>query len=135
MFNAMDVQAIARKEVGQVLGWRVAISSQVWDRCVAVPKRVGGGCEGCRSCDLLASLEFSLSMRRPARPQILSGLNFDVNVVNDGSRLRHLLLGGNGPSEDVQLAAYATFDDDGEPLLVVLTACEAAELQIVSPEG
>lgn len=126
-----EVATEKRKEGTEVLGWRVSVSQRVWDRCVAVPRGAEGQSEGGRLHDLLAFLGFNLrQLAAPRREQISAGFGFCVNVVNDHRRRSDYPDGFECPGDEVPIAAFASFDEDGHPLLVVLAHSEADQLRM-----
>lgn len=127
MFEIIEVNGNARKEATNVLGWRVSVSQRVWEHCVAVPKEVEGQTEGGRLHDLLAFLRFNLKqMAVPRQAGISAGFGFSVNVVNDNRKRSEYPDGLKCPGEDVPLAVFASFAEDGAPHLVVLTQAETS---------
>src|SRR4051812_22847031 len=125
MIEMIEVNGDDGKNTVDVLGWRVAISRRVWDRCVAVPKRAKGQTEGDRLHDLLASLGFNLRiLAAPSHARQCSSFLFPVNVINDGRRRRDCPDGLKCPGEEIPIEAFASFDRDGHPLLTVLAQSE-----------
>lgn len=126
-----EVASEARKEGTQVLGWRVSVSRRVWNLCVAVPKGAEGQTEDGRLRDLLAFLRFNLRhLAAPRREQLVSGFGFSVNVVNDHRRRSEYPDGLECPGDEVPIAVFASFDEEGQPLLAVLAHSEASQLRM-----
>ncbi len=135
MFEMMEVTADARTKATDVLGWRVSVSRQVWERCVTTPKGANGLSEGGRLHDLLEHLRFNLrKLAAPRLERISAGFGFSVNVVNDNRKRSEHTDSLKGPGEDIPLAVFGSFDEDGGPLLVVLAQSEALPLRMEHDE-
>lgn len=136
MFNMIEVATGTRAEGTEVPGWRVWVTRRVWKRCVALPKGAEGQTEGGRLHDLLACLGFNLRrLAAPRREQISTGFGFTVNVVNDHRRRSDHPDGFEWPGVEVPIAAFASFDENGQPLLVVLAESEADQLWMKHTEA
>ena len=131
MFEMMEVTAVARTKAADVLGWRVSVSRRVWERCVTVPKGANGQTEGGRLHDLLAHLRFNLrQLAAPRQERISAGFGFSVNVVNDDRKRSEYPDGLECPGEEIPLAVFGSFDEEGGPRLVVLAQSEASSLRM-----
>jgi hypothetical protein len=131
----MEVKTGSEAGAADVLGWRVSLSRRVWQQCVTTPKGANGQTEGSRLHDLLQHLRFNLKrMATLRRERISAGFGFSVNVVNDDRNRSEFLDGLESPGDEIPVTVFASFDEDGGPLLVVLAQSEAPPLRIEEHE-
>lgn len=134
MINLIEKKIDLGKEKIEVLGWKVAVSRRVWDQCVALPKGVEGQTEEDRFRDFLKQVRLNLMMlAAPRQGEISLAIPFFVNAVNDNSGDKRRMDGFDGPGEEIPVAAFASFREDGSPNLVLLTAEEAMSLRVKYP--
>lgn len=121
-FELIDVTESAREMPMHVPGWQVAVSRRALDQCVG-PRAAGVEHEASRLMDLLCFFWGALR-NTPDRSGLVAGFGFEV-----GHFVSDLECSAMTPARrraaGVPLAALASIDGSGAPLLVVLSLDEA----------
>jgi hypothetical protein len=134
MINLIEKKIDLGKEEIEVLGWKVSVSRRIWDQCVAIPKGVEGQSEENRFRDFLQQIRLNLKMlAAPRQGEICIAIPFLVNAASDDRGDSKLMDRFDGSAEEIPIAAFASFREDGSPNLLLLAAEEAMSLRVRNP--